>query len=248
MKPSPPADLDEVARFDALGDAWWDPLGPMAPLHKLNPARLRFIRDRLCAHCKRDAAADRPLRGLKLLDIGCGGGILAEPLARLGAQVTAIDAAAEAIAAARKHAQAAGLNIDYRATTADRLLAAGMEFDAVCTLEVVEHVPDRDAFLAEAGALVKPGGALIAGTLNRTTKAFLLAIVGAEYLLRWLPRGTHDFRRFVRPDELERGLAAGGITVTDWSGVVYDPLTDRWKLDPSDLDVNYLAFGVRPKR
>jgi 2-polyprenyl-6-hydroxyphenyl methylase / 3-demethylubiquinone-9 3-methyltransferase len=239
------ADLDEIARFDALGDSWWDARGPMAPLHKLNPARLRFIRDRLCTHFQREAKDARPLSGLRLLDIGCGGGILAEPLARLGAAVTGIDAAAEAINAARKHAEAGRLTIDYRATTADRLLATGARFDVVCTLEVVEHVPDRDAFLAQAGELVAPGGVLIAGTLNRTLKAFLLAIVGAEYLLRWLPRGTHDFKRFVRPDELEAGLKAAGIEVSDWSGVVYDPLTDRWKLDPSDLDVNYLAFGTR---
>jgi 2-polyprenyl-6-hydroxyphenyl methylase / 3-demethylubiquinone-9 3-methyltransferase len=238
-------DREEVQRFDAQAETWWDPKGSMAPLHKLNPARLGFLRDTLAAHFKRDHRSLAPFVGLRILDIGCGGGLIAEPLARLGAAVTGIDAANSSIAVARAHALGMGLEIDYRTATAEELSAAGERFDAVLALEVVEHVADRNLFLAAVAALVRPGGALIASTLNRTPKSFLLAIVGAEYVLRWLPRGTHRWDRFLRPSEFAADLRREGMEVRDLKGLVYEPLRDAWRIG-RDLGVNYLVYAAKP--
>ena len=238
-------DDSEVAKFAALAESWWDSEGPFRPLHKFNPVRIRCIRDRLAGHFNRDPLAPEPLAGLRLLDIGCGGGLLTEPLTRLGATVVGIDATEKNIRIAALHAEQGGLSIDYRHTTAEALDEAGERFDAVLNMEVVEHVADVDAFLTASGNLVGSGGLMIAATLNRTAKSFALAIVGAEYVLRWLPRGTHDWRRFVRPSELAAGLRHAGMTVTSLTGVVFNPLTGIWSLSERDLDVNYMAVAVR---
>ncbi len=237
-------DPDEVAKFGALAGSWWDPEGDFRPLHRLNPTRLAFIRDQACAHFARDIAAARPLAGLEVLDIGCGGGLLCEPLTRLGARVTGIDATQKAIEVADWHAEQSGLAIEYRCSTAEDLAATGCRFDLIVNMEVVEHVADVDHFMEASCALVKPGGAMAMATLNRTPKAFLMAVVGAEYVLGWLPRGTHDWRRFLRPSELVRRLRANGMAVTEIAGVTYNPLNDRWRRSP-DLDVNYMLFAVR---
>jgi 2-polyprenyl-6-hydroxyphenyl methylase/3-demethylubiquinone-9 3-methyltransferase len=244
IEDAPSIDAEEVAKFAAMAEAWWDPQGKFRPLHRLNPVRLAYIRDRAAAHFGRDPLADQPLRGLDVLDIGCGGGLLAEPLARLGARVVGIDAAQENLAVADLHARQSGLEIDYRHVSAEALAAAGETFDLVVNMEVVEHVADLDAFLAACAALVKPGGALATATLNRTPKAFLLAVVGAEYLLGWLPRGTHDWRRFVRPSELAARLRPAGLSVSEIVGVSYNPLADTWRRS-SDLGVNYMMFAVK---
>jgi 2-polyprenyl-6-hydroxyphenyl methylase/3-demethylubiquinone-9 3-methyltransferase len=233
-------DRDEVARFARLAGEWWDANGPFKPLHRINPVRLTYIRDRLCRRFARDAKAGRSLEGLAVLDVGCGGGLVAEPLARLGAAVTGIDPAPETIAAAKAHAKGAGLDIAYRPTTAEDLAREGAAFDAVLLLEVVEHVPDVPLFLKSVASLVAPGGVMILSTLNRTIKAYALAIVGAEVILRWLPAGTHDWNRFVTPEELRAALGAAGLAVSDMTGMVYHPLADEWHLS-QDMDVNYFA-------
>ncbi|HKQ54616.1 MAG TPA: bifunctional 2-polyprenyl-6-hydroxyphenol methylase/3-demethylubiquinol 3-O-methyltransferase UbiG [Methyloceanibacter sp.] len=233
-------DRDEVARFARLAGEWWDANGPFKPLHRINPVRLTYIRDRLCRRFARDAKAGRSLDGLSVLDIGCGGGLVAEPLARLGATVTGIDPAPETIEAAKAHAEGAGLDIAYRAATAEDLAREGAAFDAVLLLEVVEHVPDMKLFLKSVVSLVAPGGVMILSTLNRTIKAYALAIVGAEVILRWVPAGTHDWNRFVTPEELRAALGAAGLTVSDMTGMVYHPLADEWRLS-QDMDVNYFA-------
>jgi 2-polyprenyl-6-hydroxyphenyl methylase/3-demethylubiquinone-9 3-methyltransferase len=237
-------DPTEVARFSALAEEWWDPAGKFRPLHKLNPTRLAFVRDRVAGHFGRDPLAGQPFDGLTILDIGCGGGLLAEPLRRLGARVTGIDASGRNVEVAALHAAQGGLEGDYRHATAERLAEAGESFDVVLNMEVVEHVADLNAFLDASSALVKPGGAMVVATLNRTPKAFLLGILGAEYLLRWLPPGTHDWRRFVRPSELARALGAGGLSVTEIAGMTYNPLTDAWRL-ARDTDVNYMVLAVK---
>jgi len=237
------ADRDEIARFAAQSAGWWDPTGQFQPLHRLNPVRLEFIRGQLVAHFGRDPRSLRPFDGLSLVDIGCGGGLIAEPMARLGFAVTAIDAAEPAIAVAREHAAAGGLEIDYRAATAEALADEGRSFDAVLALELIEHVADRDAFFTAASALVAPGGAFVGATLNRTKRAFALAIVGAEYVLGWLPRGTHDWRRFVRPSEFVLGLRRHGLTATRMAGVSYTP-GGEWALS-DDLAVNYMLAARR---
>ncbi len=239
-------DAAEVARFAALAETWWDPNGKMAPIHKFNPARLGYIRDRLVAHFGRDPQSIRPLTDLRLLDVGCGGGLLAEPMRRLGAAVVAIDAARTNIEVARAHAAESGLEIDYRHTTVEALAEANEQFDVVLSMEVVEHVADVGAYIGACAAVLKPGGAMILATLNRTPKAFALAIVGAEYLLRWLPRGTHDWRKFVKPSELGRHLREHGLTIEDLTGLAYNPLNDKWTTAPRDLDVNYMAFATKP--
>lgn len=239
-------DHEEVARFAALAGDWWNPRGKMAPLHKFNPVRLAFIRDQACAQFGRDAKALDCLKGLRILDIGCGGGIVSEPLARLGAAVTGIDPAAENVEAARLHAEKSGLAIDYRATTVEALADQGETFDVVIASEVVEHVADLDLFIRSAAATVKPGGLMIVTTINRTLKSFALAIVGAEYVLRWLPVGTHSWEKLVTPAELEAAIAAGGLEVVEESGIMYDVFNDRWKAS-SDMDVNYMLAAERRK-
>jgi len=238
-------DPAETARFGAIAAEVWDPHGKFRPLHQLNPARLLFLRDRLTEHFGRGKAATRPLDGLSIVDVGCGGGILTEPLARLGATVVGIDAAAENVAVAAAHAAEAGLDIDYRCTTAEALAATGAQFDAVIAMEIVEHVSDVGLFLGATAALVRPGGAFAIATLNRTVKSLLLAKIGAEYILRWLPAGTHDWRRFLKPSEVAVHLRRSGLTVRDATGVVYSPLTDEWLLS-KDLDVNYMMFAAKP--
>lgn len=242
---SPSIDTEEVERFSALADTWWDPKGSMSPLHRLNPARLGFLRQTLAAHFDCDARSLSPFDGLRILDVGCGGGLISEPLARLGAVVTGIDAADANIAVARAHARDAHLDIDYRHASAEELSAVDERFDAVLALEIVEHVADLDAFLAAAAALVRPGGAFIASTLNRTPKSLLFAIVGAEYVLGWLPRGTHRWDRFLKPSELAAALRRHGLQGRDIRGLVYDLLAGEWRLG-RDLGVNYLVFAVRP--
>ena len=240
---APSVDADEIARFSALADAWWDPNGAFRPLHKFNPTRLIFIRDRLCAHFGRDPLAPSPLSGLRLLDIGCGGGLVSEPLARLGAEMVGVDASEKNIGVARLHAVQSGLTIDYRHGAAEDLAANGETFDAVLNMEVIEHVADIGVFLHACCALVKPHGATIIATLNRTPKSFALGVVAAEYVLGWLPRGTHDWRKFVRPSELAAALRAQNFDVAELCGVSYAPLADRWRLS-RDLSVNYMALSV----
>lgn len=237
-------DRQDVDRFAAQAAGWWDPRGSFRPLHQINPARLDFIRRRLLAHFRRDGAALTPFAGLSLADIGCGGGLVSEPMARLGFRVTGIDAGAEAIAVARAHAESVGLAIDYQVADIAALARTGERFDAVLALELVEHVADRDAFFAALGALVKPGGAFIGATLNRTPQAFAAAIVGAEYLLRWLPAGTHDWRRFVRPSEFVLGLRRAGLVATALRGLGYHWPTGKWR-ETDDLSVNYMLVAVR---
>jgi 2-polyprenyl-6-hydroxyphenyl methylase / 3-demethylubiquinone-9 3-methyltransferase len=237
-------DEDEVARFSRLSGQWWDTHGPMAALHKFNPVRLAYIRDRAAAHFARDAGRLDSLARLRILDIGCGGGILAEPLARLGAAVVGIDPSESNIAVARRHAAQSQLTIDYRATDAETLAAAGERFDVVLAMEVVEHVTDAGLFVETAAAMVKPEGILFVATLNRTVKSFALAIVGAEYILRWLPRGTHQWEKFVTPNELEIAIEQGGMRITAETGVAYDLFADRWRLS-SDMDVNYMVVAEK---
>jgi 2-polyprenyl-6-hydroxyphenyl methylase/3-demethylubiquinone-9 3-methyltransferase len=238
-------DPAEIEKFRRMAEEWWDPKGKFRPLHRFNPVRLGFLKDRLCRHFGRDATAGRPLEGLRILDIGSGGGLVAEPLTRLGAEVVGIDATARNVEVARIHAGEGGLAIDYRHAAAEELAAAGESFDAVLALEIVEHVASLEAFISAAAQLTRPGGLLVVATLNRTLKAFGLAIVGAEYVLGWLPRGTHDWRKFVRPSELEAAMRSSGLSLSETSGVAYNPLLDRWSLG-SDLDVNYLAVATKP--
>ena len=238
------ADRVELERFAALADRWWDEAGPLAPLHKLNPVRVAYVRDRICARLGRDPLAERPLAGLSVVDVGCGGGLLCEPLARLGADVTGIDLTPASIEVAARHAHAGGLAIDYRVAAAAQLLAEGRRFDLLCAMEVVEHVADQGQFLHDCAALVRPGGGLALATLNRTFRAFALGIVAAEYVLGWLPRGTHDWRRFVRPAEAARALRRAGLRIEDVTGVVYDPLRDRFR-QSRDPAVNYMLFATR---
>lgn len=238
-------DPAEIERFSRIAEEWWDPAGKFAPLHQLNPVRIGYIRDRAAAHWRRDALSGRPLEGLELLDIGCGGGLLSEPMARLGAAVTGIDAAERNIATASLHAGGQDLAIDYRATTAESLAEAGKQYDIVLALEIVEHVADVELFLRTCGGLVKPGGLLFLSTLNRTAKSWALAIAGAEYILRWLPRGTHDWKKFLKPSEVVRGLRGGAIEAQEIVGVVYSPLSRAWSLNKGDLDVNYMLYGTK---
>jgi 2-polyprenyl-6-hydroxyphenyl methylase/3-demethylubiquinone-9 3-methyltransferase len=240
------ADRRELQRFAELAGDWWDEAGPMAPLHKLNPVRLAYIRDRVCGHLGRDPKAPACLGGLDVLDVGCGGGLLCEPLARLGATVTGIDLVPAHLEVARAHAQAAGLELSYREIAAEQLAAEGAGFDLVCAMEVVEHVADVRGFLSTCATLVRPGGALVLATLNRTLRSFALGIVAAEYILGWLPRGTHQWRRFLRPSEVARPLRANQLRIAHLTGVTYDPLRDRFRLSP-DPAVNYMLFAVRER-
>jgi 2-polyprenyl-6-hydroxyphenyl methylase/3-demethylubiquinone-9 3-methyltransferase len=238
-------DPAEIERFARIAEEWWDPRGKFAPLHQLNPVRLGFIRDRAAAHWQRDPLSGSPLQGLSLVDIGCGGGLICEPMARLGAQVTGIDATGRNIATARLHADGQALAIDYRETTAEALAATEAQFDIVLALEIVEHVADVDLFLDSVSRLARPGGLVFMSTLNRTAKAWALAIAGAEYVMRWLPRGTHDWRKFLKPSELVRGLRRVGVEPQEIVGVVYSPLSREWSLHTRDLDVNYMLYGSK---
>jgi 2-polyprenyl-6-hydroxyphenyl methylase / 3-demethylubiquinone-9 3-methyltransferase len=237
-------DPAELEKFGRMAESWWDPRGKFRPLHKVNPTRIAFIRDTLTARLRRDRLTQRPLEGLRLLDIGCGGGLLSEPMARLGAQVTGIDPTARNISVAQLHAKQSGLSIDYRVATAEELAAAGERFDVVLNMEVVEHVADLTTFIAECCDLTGEQGVMFVATINRTPKSFLFAIIGAEYVLRWLPRGTHDWNKFVRPSELATAVRRARAEISSLTGVSYDPLRDSWNLS-RDLDVNYMATVSR---
>jgi 2-polyprenyl-6-hydroxyphenyl methylase / 3-demethylubiquinone-9 3-methyltransferase len=234
-------DPAEVAKFSRLSEEWWDPKGKMAPLHKINPLRLGYIRDAICRKFDRNVRSLSCLAGLRILDIGCGAGLLCEPFTRLGAQVIGIDPSATNIEAARLHATKSSLLIDYRCTTVEEM-DPRERFDVVLAMEVVEHVTDVGAFLDRCAALLKPSGLMVLSTLNRNWKSFALAIVGAEYVLRWLPRGTHEWNKFVTPDELAQHLERNRLAVTDQSGVVYSPFADKWSLS-ADTDVNYMVVA-----
>ncbi len=240
-------DEADVGRFDELAARWWDPQGPMRALHKFNPIRVDYIATLLARRLGRVGASGgaAPLAGLSVLDIGCGAGLLSEAIAARGAAVTGVDPAANNIAVAQAHAAAGNLRIDYRAASAQQVQAEGASFDAVLVMEVVEHVRDRRGFLRTAAALVRPGGLLVAATLNRTFKSYALGVVGAEYVLGWVPRGTHDWQQFVTPAELAADLAAGGLRVFDRAGVTFDLARRQWRLS-RDLDINYMVAAARP--
>ncbi|MCL4186125.1 MAG: bifunctional 2-polyprenyl-6-hydroxyphenol methylase/3-demethylubiquinol 3-O-methyltransferase UbiG [Rhodobacteraceae bacterium] len=241
-------DPAEIAKFERMAAEWWDPEGKFKPLHMLNPCRLEYVAAQVAAEFGRDRRADLPFAGLRLLDIGCGGGLLCEPMARLGAAVTGVDAAARNIPVARLHAAQSGLAIDYRVGTAEELLSAGERFDVVLNMEVVEHVPDPAAYLGACAGLLNPGGLMLTSTINRNARSFALAIVGAEWVMRWLPKGTHEWRKFITPDELEALLAGAGLEPVDRKGFVFNPLAWSWRLSDRDLSVNYVTAAVRPRR
>lgn len=238
-------DPAEVAKFEAMAAEWWDPNGKFKPLHMLNPCRLDYISGQIAAEFGRDLKSPRPLEGVRLLDIGCGGGLLSEPMARLGATVVGADAAERNIPVARLHAEQSGLDIDYRHTTAEALAAAGERFDVVLNMEVVEHVADPQGFITTCQELLKPGGLMICSTLNRNPKSWLMAIVGAEHVMRWLPRGTHDWSKFITPDELYALIRTAGLDPVDRKGMVFNPITWRWSLSDRDLSVNYVTASVK---
>ncbi|HTT97597.1 MAG TPA: bifunctional 2-polyprenyl-6-hydroxyphenol methylase/3-demethylubiquinol 3-O-methyltransferase UbiG [Rhizomicrobium sp.] len=237
-------DAAEVAKFSAIADEWWDPTGKFAPLHKFNPVRLGFIRDAVANHFGRDSKSLTPFAGLSLLDIGCGGGLLSEPMARLGFTVLGADASERNVRTASVHAAATGIPVTYRATTAEALADEGLVFDVVLNMEVVEHVADLRSYLRSCAALVKPGGLMFVATLNKTLKSLALAKIGAEYVLGWLPRGTHDWSRFIEPTKLRAILEETGLEIKKEQGVAFDPLSWNWKLS-SDMDVNYMLVSAR---
>lgn len=236
------ASSEEVARFTAMAEAWWDPWGKFKPLHKFNPVRLDFMRRKLAVHFDRDASLARPFEGLTLLDVGCGGGLLSEPLARMGFAVTGVDAGDKNIGVAKIHAEQSGLTIDYRIGGPEDVVPES--YDVVLSMEVIEHVPEPARFIALTVGALKPGGAFMGATLNRTTKSYALAVMGAEYILRWLPAGTHDWRKFVKPSEFANYLRDGRVEVRDLKGMAYVPFRDEWH-ETADLDVNYMLFGVK---
>lgn len=245
LKHDSTVDETEVARFSAIAAEWWDPYGKMGMLHRFNPVRLGFIKETACRQFGRKLNALDALSGLRILDIGCGAGILSEPLTRLGAKVVGADPSEANIAAAKLHAEQSDLSVEYHATTAAELAENGERFDIVLAMEVVEHVADIQLFLRQCAEMVKPGGILLVATINRTLKSYVLAIVGAEYVMRWLPHGTHRWEKFVTPDELEAALEGCGLTVIDETGVTYELLGDRWRIS-SDVDVNYMMTAQRP--
>ena len=236
----------QVEWFSKMAAEWWDPRGKFKPLHKFNPVRISYVREKACAHFGRDVKSARPLEGLRVLDVGCGGGLLSEPMARMGASVVGIDPAEKNIGIATTHANESGVSVDYRATTAEALAEAGESFDLVLNMEVVEHVSDVDFFLTTCASLVKPGGMMFVATINRTLKAGALAIFAAERVLRWLPPGTHQYEKLVRPEEIETPLKASGMTPVERQGVFYSPLTDSWNRS-KDTDVNYMVLAVKPE-
>ncbi|MDV3252053.1 bifunctional 2-polyprenyl-6-hydroxyphenol methylase/3-demethylubiquinol 3-O-methyltransferase UbiG [Devosia sp. BK] len=235
----------EIAKFTAMAEEWWDPKGKFKPLHKFNPVRLAYIRDNLISHFGRDTTIMRPLEGLKIVDIGCGGGLLCEPLTRLGATVTGVDAAQRNITIAKIHAEKSDLDIDYRVTTSETLATAGDKFDVVLNMEVVEHVDNVPLYMKSCADLVAPGGLMFTATLNRTARAYALAVVGAEYVLRWLPKGTHDWRKFLTPDEIHSLITRNGLKVIEDKGVVFHPIADEWRLS-EDTGINYMVLAHRP--
>lgn len=238
-------DKDQVEWFSKMAAEWWNPTGKFRPLHKFNPVRLSYLRDRICEHFGRDPNGHQPLAGLRILDIGCGGGLLSEPMARMGATVVGADPSEKNIGIASTHAAETGVTVDYRAVTAEDLAASGELFDVVMNMEVVEHVADVDFFITTCASLVKPSGLMFVATINRTLKAGALAIFAAENILRWLPRGTHQYDKLVRPEEIEKPLSKSGMEIIHRTGVFFNPLSDRWNLS-SDMDVNYMMLARRP--
>lgn len=253
MKPEKPTasaksvNPDEIAHFSAMAETWWDPNGPFKPLHKLNPTRIAFVKEQICQHFDCDPLAEMPLKGLRILDIGCGGGLLSEPMARLGATMVGADAAEKNIKTATIHAQQMGLDIDYRFITAEELAAKGEKFDVILNMEVIEHVADIASFLGACRQLLKDEGCMTLSTLNRTLKSWAMAIAGAEYILRWLPVGTHDWQKFLKPSELCSACLKSGFTVSELKGMVYNPLKASWSLDDHDFSVNYVGLCVKSK-
>jgi 2-polyprenyl-6-hydroxyphenyl methylase/3-demethylubiquinone-9 3-methyltransferase len=235
---------EEIAKFAAMAEEWWDPTGKFKPLHKFNPVRLGYIRDKAIAHFGRDGTKRRPFEGLRILDIGCGGGLLSEPMARLGADVAGIDAGEKNIVIARLHAEQSGLEIDYRATTAEALAAAGEQFDIVLNMEVVEHVDNVPLYMKSCADLVAPGGLLFTASINRTLRAYAFAIVGAEQVLRWLPKGTHDYAKFLTPEEISALVSRNGLRVVEKTGVVFHPLADEWR-QSRDTGINYMVLAEK---
>ena len=238
-------DQSEVDRFSAMAAEWWSPTGKFKPLHKFNPVRLAYIRDKAAENFSRNPKSAKPLEGLRVLDIGCGGGLLSEPVARMGADVVGADPSEKNIGIASTHAKASGVAIDYRAVTAEQLAEAGEAFDIVLNMEVVEHVADVELFMNTCAGMVRPGGLMFVATINRTMKAAALAIFAAENVLRWLPRGTHQYEKLVRPEELEKPLVANGLEIIDRTGVFFNPLANQWNLS-KDMDVNYMLLAKRP--
>ena len=245
METKQTADASEIAKFDTMAEEWWDPKGKFKPLHMLNPCRLDYINAQIRTEFGLDPKSLRPYEGLELLDIGCGGGLLSEPMVRLGAKVTGVDAAARNIPIARRHAEISGLEIEYLHASAEDLASAGRAFDVVLNMEVVEHVPDPGEFLRVCASLLRPGGLMVCSTINRTGRSFALAIVGAEYVLRWLPKGTHDWNKFIKPGELFEHLRNASLEPVDSKGFVFNPLEWEWKLSASDLAVNYVTASVK---
>ncbi|MEE9427688.1 MAG: bifunctional 2-polyprenyl-6-hydroxyphenol methylase/3-demethylubiquinol 3-O-methyltransferase UbiG [Paracoccaceae bacterium] len=239
-------DPAEVAKFEAMAAEWWDPNGKFKPLHMLNPCRLDYITTQIAAEFGRDLKTSHPFKGLRILDIGCGGGLLSEPMARLGATVVGADAAAGNIPVAKTHAQQCGLDINYRHTTAEALALAGEQFDAILNMEVIEHVADPSAYLAACQDLLKPGALMVCSTINRNPKSFMVAIVGAEYIMRWLPHGTHEWDKFITPDELFDLIRGAGLEPVDRKGFTFNPMSWTWSLSDRDLSVNYVTTSLKP--
>jgi len=238
-------DPSEVAKFEAMAAEWWDPKGKFKPLHLMNPCRLDYITRQIAGEFGRDLTAAEPFKGLRLLDIGCGGGLLSEPMARLGATVVGADAAAGNIPVAQVHAEQSGLQIDYRNITAEEMATAGEQFDVVLNMEVVEHVSDPLAYLTACHDLLKPGGLMLCSTINRNPKSFAMAIVGAEYVMRWLPKGTHEWNKFITPDELYALIQNAGLTPVDRKGFVFNPISWQWSISDRDLSVNYVTASTK---
>lgn len=236
---------DEIAHFSSMSETWWDPNGPFKPLHKLNPTRIAFVKDQICAHFGRNPNEENPLAGLRILDIGCGGGLLCEPIARLGAEIVGADAAEKNIKTASLHAEQMGLKIDYRHITAEELAEQGERFDVILNMEVIEHVADISSFLGACQELLKVDGCMTLSTLNRTMKSWAMAIAGAEYILRWLPIGTHDWKKFLKPSELCDYALESGFEINTVQGMVYNPIGGTWSLSHNDFSVNYVALAIK---